>query len=115
MQVPEKFNVCKGKLRLDESAPHPSKQENVVKLIENIYGLADASLTWHNHLKKGLIDNGFKQTDFDPCLSYKGQVMFILSDDDGISLSPNKRDANDLIDGLKKKGYILTDEGRLAA
>ena len=45
MNVPEKFRVENGKLVLDESAPHPSKQGNVLKLIKNIYGLADASLT----------------------------------------------------------------------
>ena len=115
MQVPEKFTVNKGKLKLDENAPHPSKQDNVVKLIKNVYGLADASLTWHNHLKKGLSEFGFKQSEVDPCLFFKGQVMFILYVDDGICLSPTKKDADDLIKGLKDKGYILTDEGPLAA
>ena len=91
MQVPEKFTVNKGKLKLDENAPHPSKQDNVVKLIKNVYGLADASLTWHNHLKKGLSEFGFKQSEVDPCLFFKGQVMFILYVDDGICLSPTKK------------------------
>ncbi len=87
---------------MDESAPHPSKQENVVKSIKNVYGLADASLTWHNNPKKSLIDYGFKQSDVDSCLFYNGQVMFILNVDDGICWSPNERDDDDLIDGLKK-------------
>ncbi len=42
--------VEKGNLVLDENAMHPSKQDNVVKLINNNYALADASLTWHTHL-----------------------------------------------------------------
>lgn len=115
MHVPEKFRVDKGKLVLDEQAPHPSKQNNVVKLIKNIYGLADASLTWHTHLKKGLLDYGFKQSQVDPCLFMKGNLLFILYVDDGVVLCPNKRDADDLINNLKAKGYILTDEGSLAA
>ncbi len=100
---------------MDESAPHPSKQENAAKLYKNVYGLADASVTWLNHLKKALIDYGFKQSDVNPFLFYKGQVMFILYVHDGIGFSPNKRDANGLIDSLKKKGYTWTDEGPLAA
>ncbi len=104
MQVPEKFNVHKGKLWLDESAPHPSKQENAVKLYKNVYSLADASVTRLNHLNKALIDYGFKQSDVNPFLFYKGQVMFIRYVHVGIWFSPNKRDANDLIDSLKKKG-----------
>ena len=103
MHVPEKFRVEKGKLVLDENAPHPSKQDNVVKLIKNIYGLADASLTWHTHLKKGLLDYGFKQSQVDPCLFFKGNLLFILYVDDGVVLCPNKKDADDLINNLKNK------------
>jgi len=115
MHVPEKFKVNNGELTLDENAPHPSKQANVVKLIKNIYGLADASLTWHVHLKKGLLEFGFKQSQVDPCLFLKGNMLFILYVDDGVVLCPKKREADKLIDDLKKRGYILTDEGPLAA
>jgi len=115
MHVPEKFRVNHGKLVLDEQAPHPSKQNSVVKLIKNIYGLADASLTWHTHLKKGLLEYGFKQSQVDPCLFFKGNLLFILYVDDGVVLCPNKQDADDLINKLKQRGYILTDEGSLAA
>ena len=79
MHVPEKFCVDRGKLVLDDQAPHPSKQDNVVKLIKNIYGLADASLTWHTHLKKGLLDYGFKQSQVDPCLFCSSKVTCCLS------------------------------------
>jgi hypothetical protein len=115
MNVPEKFRVDNGKLVLDESAPHPSKQSNVLKLIKNIYGLADASLTWHMHLKKGLLDFGFQQSQVDPCLFFKGNLLFVLYVDDGVVLTPNKGEADALISDLKQRGYILTDEGSLAA
>ena len=45
MQVPEKFKVCNNKLIMEEKALHPSKQYEVVKLIQNVYGLVDASYT----------------------------------------------------------------------
>ena len=50
MQTPEKFQVTDGKLVLDETTPHPSKQDNVVKLIKNVYGVKDESKTWGDHI-----------------------------------------------------------------
>ena len=45
MHLPEKFRNKNGMLELNEFAPHPSRQDSVVKLIQNVYGLANASLT----------------------------------------------------------------------
>ena len=115
MQVPEKFRVSNGKLNLDETAPHPSKQDNVVKLIKNVYGLKDASKTWVDHISSGLIDFGFTRSEVDPCLFIKGNLLFCLYVDDAICLTPDKREADKLIKDLEKRGYILTDEGPLSA
>ena len=115
MQVPEKFRVSEGKLTLDETAPHPSRQDNVVKLIKNVYGLKDASKTWVDHISSGLIDFGFTRSEVDPCLFIKGNLLFCLYVDDAICLTPDKREADKLIKDLEKRGYILTDEGPLSA
>jgi len=116
MNVPEKFRVdSKGAMILDEKAPHPSKQDSCVKLIQNVYGLVDASFTWHQHISKGLEDFGFKRSQTDPCLFIKGNILFILYVDDAVCLTPNKADADKLIVNLANKGYILTDEGPLSA
>ena len=115
MYLPEKFRLEDGKLILDESAPHPTRQRAVVKLIKNIYGLVDASYTWHQHIKKGLTTFGFKTSEVDPCLFYKGTLIFILYVDDAICLTPKKKEADSLISRLERKGFILTDEGPLSA
>ena len=60
MYLPEKFENQNGNLKLNENAMHPTKQKAVVKLIKNVYGLANISYTWHQHLKKGLLQEGFK-------------------------------------------------------
>ncbi len=86
-----------------------------MKLTKNIYGLADGSLTWHTRLKKGLMDFRFKQSQVDPCLFFKGVLLFIIYVDDSLVLCPEKADADALIDDLKLRAYILTDEGPLAA
>ena len=47
MQVPEKFKVEHGRLTLDQNAPHPSKQDSVVKLIKMFMVLRmQARLGW---------------------------------------------------------------------
>lgn len=86
MHIPEKFRVKNGKLELDIDAPHPSKQDAIVKLIKNVYGLKDASKTWVDHITRGLLDYGFKQSEVDPCLFVKGDMLFCLYVDDAICL-----------------------------
>jgi len=115
MHVPEKFRVKNKKLKLDMHAPHPSKQDEVVKLIKNVYGLKDASKTWIDHLTKGLLEYGFTQSQVDPCLFMKGPMIFCVYVDDAICFVPEKQMADDLIEALKKKGYMLTDEGEISA
>lgn len=116
MHVPEKFRVDSNRnLVLDDQAPHPSKQDAVVKLIKNVYGLKDASKTWVDHISSGLLDYGFKRSEVDPCLFIKGNLLFCLYVDDAICLTPDKAEADKLIKDLERRGYILTDEGSLSA
>jgi len=115
MHIPQKFEVKQEKLVLNENAPPPQRQEEVLKLIKNVYSLANAGYTWHQHVKKGLFELGFRASKIDPCLFYKGQVLLVLYVDDAICLSPNPKDASKLINDLKTRGYVLTDEGPLSA
>jgi Reverse transcriptase (RNA-dependent DNA polymerase) len=41
-------------------------ETHALKLVKNLYGLKDAGLTWHEHIKKGLFELGFKQSEVDP-------------------------------------------------
>ncbi len=82
--------------------------------MKKIYGPADASSTWHTHLKKVLMDFKFKQSQGDPCLFFKGSLFFILYVNDGVVLCPEKANADALIDDLKQRGYILSELGPLA-
>ena len=91
MHVPEKFEVANKRLRLNEKTPHPSKQDAVVKLVQNVYGLVDASFTWHEHAKKGIEACGFKQSDVNPCLFYKKDILFILYINDAVVLHRTQR------------------------
>jgi hypothetical protein len=97
-------STSKSQNRHLHASPEQVQGENaVLKLIQNVHGLADASLTWHEHLKKGLIAYGFEQDQVDPCLFYKRQELFILFVDDAVCLTPNTVDADAIISRLERK------------
>ena len=82
---------------------------HLLKLKKNLYGLKDAGLTWHEHIKKGLVDRGFKPSSVDPCLFTKGKVILILYVDDCVLVSPHEKDIDAVVTSLKED-FNLTDE-----
>ena len=58
-----------------------SNATHVFEGLRNIYGGKDAGRQWFLHLKKKLLEVGFEQSQFDECLFYCGNVVFILYTD----------------------------------
>ena len=114
MLVPDKFKVQNNDLVMDHDAPPPWKQKFKMKLIQNLYGLKDAGTTWFNHLRQGLLDRNFKQSDIDPCLFYKKDLILITYVDDCILISPNAHLLDEWVIDMKKD-YTLEDEGDINA
>ena len=91
----------------------PSDLRNkVYKLLQNLYGLKEASRTWYLHLKSGLTKCGWKQSVTDSCLFTKDNVILILYVDDTIIISPNFSMIKACICSLQKD-FSLTDDGPL--
>ena len=88
----------------------PSK--HLLKLQQNLYGLKDGQVTWHDHIKKGLKERGFTPSKVDPCLFIKGLVLLVLYTDNAAFFSPSAQSIDDEIISLKK-AFDLTDEGEL--
>ena len=59
----------------------------VYTLIKNPYGLKDAGRTWSNHLDKGLLSRGWKQSEFYECLYTKENMLLIVYIDDACLIS----------------------------
>ena len=78
----------------------PSK--HLLKLQQNLYGLKDGQVTWHEHIKKGLKERGFSPSKVDPCLFIKGSVLLVLYTDDAAFFSPSAQSIDDEISSLKK-------------
>ena len=87
------------------------KRQYVLKLKKNLYGLADASFNWFKKLTEGLESEGFKKSDIDQCVFLRKDCIILVYVDDMIALSRNKNVLEQLVHNLKKREYILTDEG----
>ena len=85
-----------------------------MKLIQNLYGLKDVGITWFNHLKQGLLNQNFKQSDIDPCLFYKKDLILITYFNDCILISPNSHLLDEWVTNMKKD-YTLEEEGNINA
>lgn len=109
-QAPIKTDIF---MRLPKGTSIPKlKGHHLLKLKKNVYGLKDAGLTWHEHIKEGLITRGFKQSQVDPCLFVKGQTLLTLYVDDAALFGPDGEAIDSTIKSLQQS-FDLTDEGNL--
>ena len=92
--------------------PGADSTKHILKLQQNLYGLRDGQVTWHEHIEAGLKEQGFHQSTVDPCLFIKGKVLLVLYIDDAAFFSPNAKDINTEIVSLRKS-FDKTDKGKL--
>ena len=88
--------------------------EFVLRINKNIYGQKQAGRVWFQYLKQRLVvELGFKQSKFDECIFFKGQMLYVLYTDDSILAGPNKQEINETIERMKRAKLDLTVEGEL--
>jgi hypothetical protein len=83
----------------------PTKQlrlGKVYKLLQNLYGLKDAGRTWYNHLRKGLLERGWRQSEIDGCLFTKSGIVLVVYVNDAILISPSQDKITSEISSLMK-------------
>ena len=94
-------------------------QDKVLKLNTSLYGLKQAPRTFFQKLKEGLIERGFVQSDQDPCLFLKKNMICVVYVDDTIIAGPSKSDIEDEIKSLgvraedQTHSFELRDEGEV--
>jgi hypothetical protein len=89
-----------------------SRKTHCLKLIKNLYGSKAAGRVWQQHLFKGLADIGFKQSDTDECVFYRGSTVFMVYTDDGIFCGPDQDEISECMTELGAR-FEITDEGDL--
>ena len=85
----------------------------MLKLKKNLYGFCDVSYNWFQRIKKGLGAEGFVRSEVDQCVFLHKDCIVLLYVDDMIALAKDKHVLNKLVQNLKNKNDILTDEGTL--
>ena len=85
-----------------------------LRLIKSLYGISAAPKLFYEHARDAFLNLGFKQSTVDPCLFIKVNLMVVLYVDDVGIAAKYEKDITWLVDGLRKAGFSLTEEGSLA-
>jgi hypothetical protein len=91
MKLPPGFTVP-GKTITEQD-----RKDYVLKLEKNLYGQKQAGRVWYLHLRKNLLELGFKPSQHDECIFYYGRTTFIVYTDDTILMGPNKEEIDTLV------------------
>ena len=115
MKIPEGFRVNyegdKPKLEQVLGDPKFRDSKNAIKLKRNLYGSHQASRNWFLHISKGLQKQGFTPSKIDPSLFMREDCIICLYTDDCLIFGHNDNIIDNLIQGLRDDGFLLTDEG----
>ena len=67
-----------------------------MKLVRSLYGLKQASRTWHHHLVRGMVGLGFEQSEAEPCMFRMVEdsdvtMLVVVHVDDVFSIATKER------------------------
>ena len=93
----------------------PGNPSNLaLKILRNLYGQRQVGKVWHNYLIKELKSIGYRQSEYDPCILYKGQCICLLYTDGTILFGPDSKTIDARIKAIRKTGLKMTDKGNVA-
>lgn len=79
-----------------------------LELKRSCYGTSFAPKLWFDLLLSALLEDGFTQSQFDPCFLFKREMLLVLYVDDTGIAAKHEADVTALIQRLKDKGFELT-------
>ena len=85
----------------------------VLLLQKNLYGLKQASMTWFEKLRDGLVACGFCQSIVDPCCFHQAHLVLLVFLDDCLLFSWHVATVDKLLISLRLE-FVLTDEGNVS-
>lgn len=91
------------------------RKDQVWKLKKSLYGLKQAPRLFNNHLNNILRKNGFKRSDFDPCLYVfkEGKVlMLLITVVDDLLLATNSNSHKEAFEKAMQKEFDLKSMGK---
>ena len=66
-----------------------SRKTHALKLVHNVYGQKQAGHVWNKYMDQGMREIGFKSSSFDPCLYYRGSIIFLVYINNCIIFGPD--------------------------
>ena len=90
-----------------------TRKTHALKLLHNVYGQKQAGRVWNKYMDFGMREIGFKPSKFDPCLYYRGSVVFLVYIDDCIVFGPNNQSIEQVVADLHtcSRLYTVDDQG----
>ena len=105
MNIPPEFKLTGHK--------QYNNKDHALKIKNNIYGQKQSGRVWNQYLVKRLRKIGFTQSLYDPCVFYRGKVIYLIYTDDSILVAPTETLINKCIADIRKTGLQIMDEGNL--
>ena len=85
----------------------------VLKVKRNIYGQRQAGRVWNLYLVEKLKSIGFRQSEHDECVFFKGKALYLLYTDDSILAGPDEEELSQIVEEIRSTGLDVTEEGDL--
>ena len=85
----------------------------MLHILRNTYGQKQAGRVWNRYLIEKLKRIGFQQSQYDECVLYRDNVLYVLYVDDSIVAGPCEEQIDKAIQDMRNIGLDLTVEGDL--
>ena len=85
-------------------------EDAILELKRSCYGTSFAPKLWFELLRDALLDLGFTQSSYDPCMFFKSDMILVAYVDNAGIAAKDESLIFDLIEKLKDKGFTLTKE-----
>ena len=87
-----------------------SRKTHALKLVHNVYGQKQEGPIWNKYMDQGMKEIGFKLSTFDPCLYYRGSIVFLVYIDDCIIFGHDGPSIDTVDADLRVCSHHFTDD-----
>ena len=77
-----------------------TRKTHALKLLCNVDSQKQARHVWNKFMDQGMREIGFKPSKFDPCLYYRGSIVFLVYINDCIVVGPSDQSIEQLVTDL---------------
>ena len=90
-----------------------TRKTHALKLVCNVYGQKQAGRVWNKYMDQGMKEIGFTPSSFNPCLYYRGKIIFLVYIDDCIIFGPDNSSIDTVVADLQACSHRFTvdDQG----